>query len=254
VVERDWQRIFEDTYQGPPSTVERRIWSDVLGEEYPAGLDPYSFVTRTELARFATELRLMPGQALVDVGCGRGGPGLWVTAATMARLTGIDIAENALSAARDRADAMGVEADFRVGSFESTGLESDVADAVMSVDALLFAPDKEAAVRELRRILRTGGRLVLTSWDYHSQPVGRPPQVDDHRPLLEAAGFSVEAYVDSDPGLKRLRQIDAALREAVGELAAEAGISVDEMRAAVEESGATIDTMIRRVLVVSTAA
>jgi hypothetical protein len=35
---------------------------------------------------------------------------------------------------------------------------------------------------------------------------------------------------------------------------AEAGISVGEMRAAVEESGATIDTMIRRVLVVATAA
>lgn len=249
----DWQAIFEQTYEGPPSTVERRVWSDVLGEEYPAGLDPYSFVTRTELSRFATELHLTPGQALVDVGCGRGGPGLWVTAATNARLTGIDIAENAIQAVRDRAAAMDIDADFRIGSFEATGLESGGADAVMSVDALLFTPDKEAAVRELRRILRPGGRLVLTSWDYHSQPVGRPPQVADHRPLLEAAGFSVEAYDDTDPGLERLRRIDAGLREAVEELAAESGTSVDEMRAEVEESAATVDTMIRRVLVVATA-
>ncbi len=83
---------------------------------------------------------------------------------------------------------MEINAQFVSSSFESTGLDYASVDAVMSVDAMLFTPDKAAALRELRRILRSGGRLALTSWDYHRQPLG-PPQVDDHRPLLAAAGF-----------------------------------------------------------------
>ena len=253
-MERDWQAIFEETYDGPPSTIEQRIWREVFGDDYPSGLDPYSFVSQPELERFASELRLKPGETLVDVGCGRGGPGLWVAGATGARLTGIDIAENAIEAARARAVAMDVDAEFRIGSFESTGLPTGSADGVMSVDALLFTPDQAAALRELRRVLRTGGRLVLTSWDYHRQPAGRPPQVADHRPLLEQAGFAIRAYDDTDVGLLRHRALMQGLLDAVEELAAEAGVSVDEMRRGTEEMVATVDAMIRRFLVVATAA
>jgi SAM-dependent methyltransferase len=252
-MERDWQAIFEDAYQGPPSSVERRIWQQAFGDDYPAGLDPYSFITRSELARFAAELRVSAGQTLVDLGCGRGGPGLWVAAATGAQLIGVDIAENALAAARARATAMGIDAAFRIGSFEASGLESGAAIAVMSVDALLFAPDKAAAARELRRIIRKGGRLVLTSWDYHRQPVGRPPQVADHRPVLRDAGFSIASYEDTDPGLGRHRVIMRGLLGAVDQLAFENGVAPDEMRLSIEEMAATVDTMIRRFLVVAIA-
>ena len=252
-MERDWKATFEETYEGPPSTVERRIWQEAFGEEYPDGLDPYSFITRTELERFAADLRVGEGETLVDLGCGRGGPGLWVAGASGADLIGVDISENALAAARARAGAMGLAADFRNGSFEATGLPTGMADAVMSVDALLFTPDKAAAARELRRIMRTGGRLVLTSWDYHRQPAGRPPQVSDHRPLFERAGFSIAAYEDTDPGLARHRSVMSGLLDSVDELAAEHGVPEAEMRAGIEEMAATVDAMIRRFLVVAMA-
>ena len=252
-MERDWQATFEETYDGPPSSVEERIWREVFGDEYPSGLDPYSFVSQPELERFALELRLKPGETLVDVGCGRGGPGLWVAGATGSRLTGIDIAENAIEAARTRAVAMDIDAEFRIGSFESTGLPTGSADGVMSVDALLFSLDQGAALSEVRRVLRDEGRLVLTSWDYHRQPVGRPPQVADHRPLLEAAGFTIQAYDDTDVGLRRHRALMRGLLNSVEELADEAGVSVDEMRQGTEEMIATVDAMIRRFLVVATA-
>jgi SAM-dependent methyltransferase len=121
----------------------------------------------------------------------------------------------------------------------------------MSIDALLFAPDKAAAAVELARVLRPGGRLVVTTWDYHSQPAGRPAQVADHRPLLVDAGFDVLAYDDTPDWEQRQRAIDRLLLESVEELAAEQGAPVDEVRAGVEEMGATIDTMIRRVLLVA---
>jgi hypothetical protein len=74
----------------------------------------------------------------------------------------------------------------------------------MSVDALLFAPDKMAGLLELKRIARRSARLVFTSWDYDRQPAGRPPQVDDRRPLLEAAGFDVIAYEETDEWRRRM--------------------------------------------------
>ena len=171
----------------------------------------------------------------MDLGCGRGGAGLWVAAETGARLTGIDIAESALEAARARAAAMGMDADFRLGSFEATGLDDAGADAVMSVDALLFTPDKAAALVELRRVLRPGGRLVLTTWDYHTQPVGRPPQVPDHRPLLAEAGFQVLAYDDTPGWAETVNRLDAALLDQVEALAAEEGEPVEVVRRSIEE-------------------
>jgi hypothetical protein len=105
----------------------------------------------------------------------------------------------------------------------------------MSVDALLFAPDRAAAASELRRIVRPGGRVMFTSWDYHSQPVGRPPQVNDHRPLLSDSGFDVLAYDETDDWQRRLAETAAGLMENVEELAAESGVDVAGVRASIEE-------------------
>ena len=79
----------------------------VYGDEYPVGLDPYSYISMSELRRFAVEARIFEGDTLADIGCGQGGPGLWVAAETNASLIGIDISEVALEGARERARRMG---------------------------------------------------------------------------------------------------------------------------------------------------
>jgi SAM-dependent methyltransferase len=121
----------------------------------------------------------------------------------------------------------------------------------MSVDALLFATDKRAATAELARILTPGGRLVLTSWDYHRQPAGRPPQVADHRPLLEQAGFDVLGYEETEAWRERQERTGRALLAAAAELAAESGGEVAQRRAGIAEMNATLDCIIRRVLVIA---
>jgi ubiquinone/menaquinone biosynthesis C-methylase UbiE len=52
---------------------------------------------------------------------------------------------------------------FRIGLFEEPGLGDQSVDAVVSVDALPFAVDVDAALKEIHRILRPGGRLVFTA-------------------------------------------------------------------------------------------
>jgi SAM-dependent methyltransferase len=58
-------------------------------------------------------------------------------------------------------------ATFRVGDLAATGLAAGSAEAVVSIDALHFAADLDAAAAEVVRVLRPAGRLVLTGW----QPV-----------------------------------------------------------------------------------
>jgi len=253
--DRDWRSVFEESYAAPPSEVAERVWRGVFGDEYPAGLDPFSYISTSELERFSMEVQVGEGEVVADIGCGRGGPGLWVAMATDSRLIGVDIAEHALAAARERSRSLGLDAraHFTRGSFDDTGIGDGEVNAVMSVDALLFAPDKTTAVREFRRILRAGGRLVFTSWDYHRQPRGRPPQVSDHRPLLASAGFDVLAYDETEDWRRRISETSAGLLEHVTALAAESGEPVEKVQGQLLEMEATIEAMSRRILVVAEA-
>ena len=249
----DLTQIFQSTFAAPVSAVEERVWREVFGEEYPEGVDPYSYTSVSELGRIAAALEVRPGDDFADIGCGRGGPGLWVAATTDAHVVGVDIVDSALAASTARAQALGLGsvAEYRLGAFDQLPIDDAGVDGAMSIDALLFAPSKRDALAEVARAVRPGGHIVMTTWDYHSQPVGRPPQVADHRPLLLEAGFEVVAYDDTPSWRERQDRIDALLLDAVDELAAESGDKPDDVRAGIEEMHATLATMIRRVLFVA---
>jgi SAM-dependent methyltransferase len=250
---RDWPAAFDNAFRNAADNAHRRIWRAVFGDEYPEGIDPYSFVSRTELDLMARELRVGPGDLLGDLGCGRGGPGLWLAAKTGVDLIGVDISAVALQAAAARAEALGLKgrARYQQGSFADTGLSAGALDAIVSIDALIFAPDKRAAVSEFARVLRPGARLVVTTWDYHRQPVGRPPQVDDHRPLLEAAGFTVRSYTDTTDWRRRMTAVSAGLVAAAEEIAEETGEEIATVRAGIGEAVAQLNDVTRRVLIVA---
>src|SRR5690349_10521400 len=79
--------------------------------------------------------------------------------------------------------------------------------------------------------------------DYHRQPEGRPPQVPDHRPLLEAAGFRVDAYDTTDRWREYLDGTNEGLLAQAEALAAESGESVEAFRAGVMEMARTGEAM-----------
>jgi SAM-dependent methyltransferase len=253
MADHNWVDVFTREFEQPESAVQARIWADVLGDEYPAELAPYSYTTWSELRRMANALAVGSGDVLVDVGCGRGGPGLWVAAMTGARYVGVDIAVPALVAVTRRAERLGLSSQVRTvaASFDALSLDDGKAGAVMSIDALLFAPDKRAAATEMARVLRPGGRLVATTWDYHSQPAGRPPQVCDHRPVLADVGLDVEVYDETADWSHRQRAISERLLASVDELAIESGEDPVVLRQGLEEMAATQDTMSRRVFIVA---
>lgn len=178
---------------------------------------------------------------------------MWVASVTGASLLGVDISPTALEAARGRAVALGLgnSATYAEGSFDAIPADSASARGVLSIDALLFAPDKQAAISDIARVLEPGGRLVATTWDYHTQPVNRPPQVEDHRPLLIEAGFRVDSYDETPQWLENHRTLDSLMLDSVDELAEESGEDPAEVRAGIQEMSATVDAMLRRVLIVA---
>ncbi|MCA2218370.1 thioesterase domain-containing protein [Jidongwangia harbinensis] len=218
-----------------------RVLSDIYqrayGTQHPGELDPFGFVTWPELRHLAARLHLAKGDLLVDVGCGRGGPGMWLAQETGADLVGLDVVAEAVTEARGRVDEFGLadRARFAVASATGTGLDAGTADGVVSVDALWMVRDKAAAFGELARILRPGGRLAVSTWQ---------PEYLDHRWLLTAAGFTEVEITEPDGWRERqataYEQIIARHTELAAELGGEAAdVLVAEARDTLPTLGST---------------
>jgi SAM-dependent methyltransferase len=107
---------------------------------------------------------LQPGECVVDVGCGAGIDTL--IAAKMVgphgRVIGVDMTTAMLEKARGAVAAGCFEnVDVREGFMEALPVDSNCADVVISNGVLNLTPDKGAALREMHRVLRPGGRLQV---------------------------------------------------------------------------------------------
>jgi len=77
------------------------------------------------------------------------------------RLTGIELSPAMLEIARTGARELGRDADLRVGDAQALDFPSDSFDTVVCTLSLCTIPDDRAAVAEVRRVLRPGGRFLL---------------------------------------------------------------------------------------------
>ena len=225
----------------------RRLWHEhAEGLDFPEEFGHISFTTLADLRRTARELRVKHGDTLAGLGCGMGGPALWLARETGADLIGVDLSAVAVekASARARALGLGAQAVFRVGSFAATGLGDRSVDGATSEDALQYAPDKGEAMREVARILRPGGRFVFTAFELDAEraaplAVLSTDPVEDYRPCLAEAGFDVDAYEEiagwPEPVITTYSSVIAArddLTREMGETAVNALLM--EMRMTVE--------------------
>jgi ubiquinone/menaquinone biosynthesis C-methylase UbiE/DNA-binding transcriptional ArsR family regulator len=174
-------------------------WDRLRGELYGS-----SFTTRSMLA-------LLPAHwTVVDLGCGTGA--VAAELATMVeRVVGIDNSEAMLKAARKRtADLTNVQ--LRKGELTALPLDNASADAALMLLVLTYLPEPTAALKEAARVIKPGGRLVVTDLLRHDREDFRRqmgqqcmgftgPEI---QALLTRAGFSRASVrpLPSEPGAK----------------------------------------------------
>ncbi|MGZ5055428.1 MAG: class I SAM-dependent methyltransferase [Methylobacter sp.] len=138
---------------------------------YNAAADLFDHPANTFWDRFGrntiNHLDLKPGMSVLDVCCGSGASALPAAeqVGPSGRVIGIDLAENLLRLAGAKAQDRNLNnVDFRLGDMLDTGFADAGFDAVVCVFGIFFVPDIPAAIRELWRVLRPGGKLAITTW------------------------------------------------------------------------------------------
>lgn len=112
---------------------------------------------------FLNRIRIRPGDSVLDVACGNGQISIPAVRAG-ARVTGLDLAENLIEQARNRARDEGLAIDFEQGDAEALPYEDDAFEVVMSLFGAMFAPRPDRVAAELLRVCRPGGRIVMGNW------------------------------------------------------------------------------------------
>jgi SAM-dependent methyltransferase len=132
--------------------------------------------------RLVEEVAPTSEEDVLDLACGTGAVTRLVAARCgPARVIGIDLTEAMLDVAR----SLVPEVTFLQGAFDALPVGDASADVVLCQQGLQFAPDRPAAVAEMARALRPGGRIAVACW----VEVARIPVFNAFREGLIALGW-----------------------------------------------------------------
>ena len=113
-------------------------------------------------------LNLKPGERVVDIGCGPGFLCKSMAAAvgSVGRVVGIDISEDLISFAtrHNKSDCI----EYRVGNAAALPVDATQFDAAVSTQVIEYVSDVDAALLEIARVLRPGGRAFILDTDFDS--------------------------------------------------------------------------------------
>ncbi len=108
--------------------------------------------------------RVRAGETVLDIGCGAGADLLLAAAQTgrSGKAIGVDMTTSMLECARDSALTAGFRhVDLRRGDATSLPVEDASIDVVLSNGVLNLVPEKDAALREIKRVLKPQGRVQI---------------------------------------------------------------------------------------------
>jgi cyclopropane fatty-acyl-phospholipid synthase-like methyltransferase len=170
------------------------------------------------------ELAVGAGGRVLDVGCGTGRPAVRLAQAVDVEVVGVTIsrAQVEIATARAVAEQLADRVSFRYGNAMELPFPDRSFDAAWAVESLLHMPDRPTVLREIARVLRPGGRLVLADpvlrapdptedqravlADFYDLfKVVHIPPIDDYPKLLRDSGFRLDRLTDVGDHTDRYR-------------------------------------------------
>jgi cyclopropane fatty-acyl-phospholipid synthase-like methyltransferase len=171
--------------------------------------------TRSQFEAVINENRFLAEQAqitqndhVLDAGCGVGGSAIWLAKTIGCHVLGITISPSQVKAARKNAVKNGVSelVSFELIDYMSTSFPYSTFDVVWGIESFCHAPSKRALFKELWRILKPGGRIVIADGFQKREPhtlseqktllsffnglaVYDIPQWDEYEKILHETGF-----------------------------------------------------------------
>jgi sarcosine/dimethylglycine N-methyltransferase len=166
-----------------------------------------------ELARLA---EITAEMAVLDLGSGVGGPARFLAGTYGCRVTGVDLSPSFVEAARYLTERTGQsgQVSFRAASALALPFEDDGFDVVFSQHVSMNISDRARLYREIRRVLKPGGRFAtfdVVSQDgepHYPVPWARTPATSflltapATREAIESAGFRALAWQDDTEAAK----------------------------------------------------
>ena len=189
--------------------VDEAGWPDQLSPAHLGGIDQFHAGGLEVTDRLIGELHVTSDSRVLDAGSGFGGVARRIAETTGASVTGVDVTESYVEAARDLTARCGLQdlVTFSVGDLLE--LPASDHDAAVSLHVQMNLADKDGFFAALHRSLRPGGRLAI--WDVcssgdHELPWPMPWSLDgshshlvssdELRGAAETAGFAVEIWSD----------------------------------------------------------
>jgi len=178
----------------------------------------------------AERLRIGAKSRLLDVGCGVGAPAVRIARRTGAEVTGISVSQEQVTRANALARSTSLE--DRVAFRQANAMELPFADgsfdAVFALESMPHMPDRVQVLQEMRRVLRPGGRIVLT--DFYRRPSpstavhplrkvmgSTTVQIEDYPAVLRASGLQFVEMLDiTDETVQKSFSVLAERAEGLG--------------------------------------
>jgi len=230
----DLQCDFAGNYELSYLPAVKALERDVLGCDYGGT----SWTTLDQASTIASALALSSSSSLLEVGCGSGWPGLYLSSETGCDATLLDMPLIALQQAAERVTEDDIVEQVRLVNGSGTALPfaADSFDCISHSDVLCCLPEKLEMLQECRRVVRAGGRMHflviqpadgLSPADHQRAVETGPPFVDapeGYDFLLQESGWRVvdraDVSVEYGDSLEKLvaglKSDTPALREAFG--------------------------------------
>ncbi|HTN82317.1 MAG TPA: methyltransferase domain-containing protein [Sorangium sp.] len=173
------------------------------------------------------KLHVEPGQRVLDVGCGNGRPALRLANSKQVEVVGITNSHHHLNQALERSRVASDRAKFQLADAMDLPFAPASFDAVLALESVSLMPEPLGAFRQMARVLRPGGRLVVASMVLSSPPsnhaderfladfcalLKRPPfsTLDEYARFVAEVGLDLEELTDARDHVME-RSFDALL-------------------------------------------